>query len=138
MVENYQARYLVDFGLNPRELACLLTEDELRAYRLQDLLEQASSDLLDDETLFQTARANLVQFEVVGITERLPESARRIAALLGKAPVEFTERHNVASGQRIHERDLNPKTLFTISDMTRVDQALYRIARAHLEESLAL
>jgi hypothetical protein len=132
MVENYQARYLVDFGLDVRVLQRLFTDEQLMRFKLQDFIEQLSYAVVDDEALLQAAQANLSHFEVVGITEHLPESTQRIAAMLGVEASEYNEYHNKASGELVREEDLDTKTMLAIADATRVDQVLYRRARQEL------
>jgi SAM-dependent methyltransferase len=132
MVENYQARYLVDYGLDVNAIQSFFTPHQLAQFELQDYLERLTYGVLDDETLLYTAEATLSSFEVVGVTEHMHESTWLIGAMFGVQVAGFDEHHNTASEDRIREQDLDTKTRRALLEATRVDQILYREARQRL------
>lgn len=130
MVENYQSRYLVDFGLAPQVLSGLFTADDFVRYSLQILMEQATAGVLDEATLFATARANLARCAAVGVSEQVAASMERFARVLGVSGAPpFDEKHNLAAGAH---PELDRATLVVIQEATRVDAELYSLASKSL------
>jgi hypothetical protein len=127
MVRNYQARFLVDFGIAPRDAGALCTHEELSSFQLEDLLERLTLDAVPDDLLLSAAEANLTSFAAVGVTEQFPEAMRRFAAVFGRTEVSplFYERHHVAPNP-VAEAELDSKTRLAILDATQVDLALHR------------
>lgn len=130
MVSNYQARYLVNFGIDPRLAGALCTHEELSTFQLQDLLERLTLDAVPNGLLLSAAEANLASFAAIGVVDKFPEAMRRFAAVFGckEIPSLFDERHNVAPEPHA-EANLDSKTRLAILGATQVDLALYRSAR---------
>lgn len=129
MVSNYQARYLVNFGIDPRLAGALCTHEELSTFQLQDLLERLTLDAVPEDLLLSAAEANLASFAAIGVVDKFPEAMRRFAAVFGckEIPSLFDERHNVAPEPHA-EANLDSKTRLAIIGATQVDLALYRSA----------
>jgi len=130
MVENYQARYLVDFGLDPRSLGAVCTQEDLSNYLLQDMLEKITRGVVAPDLLYAAAAENLNSFAAVGTTEEFPVTMERFAAALGfQPPPRFDERHNTA-GNSLSPSDLDADTLGAVCQATEVDQALHRLVQS--------
>jgi hypothetical protein len=127
MVSNYQARFLVDFGINPRVAGALCSDEDLSTFQLQDLLERMTFEAVPEDLLLSAAQANLASFAAIGIVDRFSEAMRRFAAVFGckEAPSLFDERLNTAP-EPLAEPNLDSKTRLAIMRATQVDLALYR------------
>jgi FkbM family methyltransferase len=123
MVENYQARYLVDFGIDVRVPGALCSAEELASFQLQDLLDRLTVEAVPDDLLHSAAAANLESFGAVGVTEKFPQAMQKFAAIFDRAdaPKFFNERHNAAPGPV----SLDAETRSAILRVTEVDLALY-------------
>ncbi len=129
MVENYQARYLVDFGLDPRSLGAAFTPDDLSRFLLQDMLEIMTTGVVADDLLYAAAASNLRSFAAVGTTEEFVDTMERFAVALGfPLPPHFDERHNTADNS-LQPSDLDTETMRVVCRATEVDQALHRLVQ---------
>lgn len=127
MVVNYQARFLVDFGIDPRVPGALCTQQELSSFQLQDLMDRLTLDAVPEDLLLSATEANLASFAAVGITEKFPEAMRQFATVFGReeGSAPYDERHNLAP-EPLLETNLDAKTRLAILGAVQVDLALYR------------
>lgn len=125
-VENYQARYLADFGYDPAAIMAAGVPPTSHDFPLQmhidDLsLRESPADLRS------RAIAALDDFVLIGVVDNFSVELRRLAGILGVTfgpPV----RANV-SPERHTRYDLDAQTLRAIRAATEVDQELYELVR---------
>ncbi|MFN2607044.1 MAG: class I SAM-dependent methyltransferase [Acidimicrobiales bacterium] len=89
-----------------------------------------SLDLTDDELLAR-AGATLERMDVVGVTERLPDTLDAVRRLMGWPPGAPPGRRNV-SRSRVAASDLAPADRRLADELNQVDAELHRIALRRL------
>jgi hypothetical protein len=125
-VENYQARYLADFGYDPSVIAATDFGSANHDFPLQMHIDELS--MREDPTdLRAKALTALDDFVLIGVVEDFSVHIKRLADILG---VEFGAPvwANV-SPQRPANHDLDKLTLGAIHDATPIDRELYEIVR---------
>jgi hypothetical protein len=132
-VENYQARYLADFGYDPSVIASTDFGSASHNFPLHMHIDELS--MREDPTeLRARAITALGEFMLIGVVEDFGVHMRRLADILG---VEFGPPvwANV-SPQRPASLDLDKLTLGAIHDATKIDRELYEIVRDRTDKPL--
>jgi hypothetical protein len=102
-------------------------ETHFRNLQARMLCGLCTSELMDEASLLDTARANLAAIDVVGTTEALDQALARIAEAYGWTTPDAVQPINVAPRLAT---PLDAATEALIAEYNRVDQALWEAAQA--------
>ncbi len=125
-IENYQARYVADLGLDPSAIAPVFAGRDPARFELHMHIDEQSLKVPAGK-LYEQAMQSLNSFFFVGTTENLDGSVRRLSALIG---VDLgPPLHANVTEHRITQDQLDRETLRAIREATEIDFALYERAR---------
>lgn len=125
-VENYQARYVADFGYDPVKIAGTFAAADRSAFPVQMYIDELSL-AENDADLRARAHEALGRFFQIGVVENFAVEMRRLAETLGR-PLGEPVRMNV-SMRRSQKEDLDRATLVAILQATTIDRELYERVR---------
>ncbi len=134
-IENYQARYIADLGLDPRKIAAQYAGIDAAGYPLQMRIDELSLAAPADE-LLDAALKGLDRFFFIGLVDDFVAGMERVGAIIGKdlGPTVATN----TAPQPSTAVDLPAETLAAIYEATEVDRRLYETIKARVRASAAL
>lgn len=133
MIENFQARYLLQTPLDFRFFVSRLGPTENTRGRLSLLSEEARY-AFDKAYVEDMALRNLDSLRIVGTTDRLGEFLSAVATAMDGSDASVSPevpRENEA-GSEAAVGAISERSLEVIAKLTEIDQKLYRAARTRL------
>lgn len=128
-IENYQARYIADLGLDPRKIAAQYAGLDPAGFPLQMRIDELSLTVPADE-LLDAALEGLDRFFFIGLVGDFAAGMQRVGTIIGRnlgaAVVTNT------APQPPGAADLSPETVDAIHEATEVDQKLFDAVNAQV------
>jgi hypothetical protein len=134
-VVNYQARYVADLGLDPREIAKTFVAPEGIRTPLHMHIDELSRSFTSD-ALRTAALASLDTYFAVGVTQDIDALMQRVSAECGRdlGPIITTNVDPAAATRN----ELDRETRRAIEDATQIDHELYELAKARARDFAAM
>ena len=133
MIDNFQARYLMESPLDVRAYVGRLDRLPVKANRLSTTAEEVRY-LFDEDHVRERAVANLDRIEVVGVTDRVPrflaDLRHAFKPFAGGDPEDVPAENAAPAAESPEPYDPAMRTL--LRELTRVDQELYDRATRRL------